>query len=70
LASILASPYNSLRALAAEQLVEALNLTNEDVFNRPNVQQAISLLGSVNWGDQIDTELFRESAIQINDLLK
>lgn len=55
--------------MAAEQLTEALNLTNEDVFSRPNVQEAITLLSSINWDEQIDVETFKEPAIKINDLL-
>lgn len=55
--------------MAAEQLVEALNLANEDVYNRPNVQQAISILNETDWNNQAPAEEFRPIVSEIKALL-
>lgn len=55
--------------MSAEQLVEALNLANEQVYNRPNIQQAVSLLNDTDWNQQTQVEELKEIASKVKDLL-
>jgi len=69
LISFLVSPYNSLRSMAAEQLVEAFNLANEEVYNRSNVQQAVAILNDTDWNRPTQADEFKDVASQVRDLL-
>lgn len=55
--------------MAAEQLLEALNLANEDIYNRSNVQEAITLLTDTDWNEQVHTSELKTAAIQVRNLL-
>lgn len=56
--------------MAAEQLLIALSMLNEEIFSRQNIQEANSLLETIDWSEQIDTKNFEHPTLKIHDLLK
>ncbi|KAI6178502.1 Tubulin-specific chaperone D [Aphelenchoides besseyi] len=69
LVSFLCSPYAGLRAMSADQLQEALNLANEKVYERNQVQEAIQILTETNWNDSNQRDELNLKAKRLTELL-